>query len=472
MAAAFPFRLSMHRALGAINFPYLPSHLNRLAWRLLFDSDSGEFMPIINCPECDKKLKVPENLLGKKVKCPGCAGMFVAEDEDDFDEDDAPSPKAKPREEATPPKSAGRKSVVPPPVKEGFEDEESHTRRKRARDLDDDDEDDRPRSRRGRGDEFTDAPRSKRGRDYQDDEDYDDESYEDEEEYVDRGISRDTRARWQKVRQGVTFYLTSIFAQIGLVILTACLMMIVFGAAFGSLAKSKSANQAVGAAETAGWGVIAVSLFSWVAGLALGGLRIYGTGLCMTVPPKRGSLIKGLAIATFGLTIASVVGNYGSTVIQWISIGFAGAGAGASPFAGLGGLGAAVILAGAGLIAGIAGIFTFTFFLRSAAYHIKDKGLYKQITIFLICSGVLAGLVLLVWLLMFLFVGMAFSGLFSAASGNSAGSETAGAIGAGAGMGVCLFSGLAMLGMLGLFIWFIVILFIVRNSIDRYLRRA
>jgi hypothetical protein len=191
----------------------------------------------------------------------------------------------------------------------------------------------------------------------------------------------------------------------------------------------------------------------------------------MSVPAKPGSLIKGLAIATFALAIASTVGGYGSNVVQWISIGFTAASAGTNPFAGLGGLGLAVILSIGGIIAAFAGFFTFAFFLRSTAYHVKDKSLYKQITIFLISSGILIGIMLLIWLLMIVFMGMAFTGMFSAASGNSAGSETAGAIGAGAGMGVCLFSGLAIVGALGLGIWFIVILFQIRGTIDRYLRR-
>jgi hypothetical protein len=38
-------------------------------------------MPIIvQCPTCERKLRVPDQLLGKKVKCPGCAGIFTAGD--------------------------------------------------------------------------------------------------------------------------------------------------------------------------------------------------------------------------------------------------------------------------------------------------------------------------------------------------------------------------------------------------------
>src|SRR5262245_58674071 len=34
---------------------------------------------IVQCPQCSRSLRVPDDLLGKKVKCPTCNGMFVAE---------------------------------------------------------------------------------------------------------------------------------------------------------------------------------------------------------------------------------------------------------------------------------------------------------------------------------------------------------------------------------------------------------
>jgi predicted Zn finger-like uncharacterized protein len=32
----------------------------------------------VDCPSCDQKLRVPDDLLGKKVKCPSCKTMFKA----------------------------------------------------------------------------------------------------------------------------------------------------------------------------------------------------------------------------------------------------------------------------------------------------------------------------------------------------------------------------------------------------------
>lgn len=45
---------------------------------------------IVACPECNGKLRVPDESLGKKVKCPKCSKTFVAEIEED-EEDRKPA---------------------------------------------------------------------------------------------------------------------------------------------------------------------------------------------------------------------------------------------------------------------------------------------------------------------------------------------------------------------------------------------
>ena len=34
----------------------------------------------ISCPQCQKRLNVADSAAGKKVKCPGCSRVFVAEE--------------------------------------------------------------------------------------------------------------------------------------------------------------------------------------------------------------------------------------------------------------------------------------------------------------------------------------------------------------------------------------------------------
>jgi hypothetical protein len=64
----------------------------------------------MNCPECHGRLKVPDNFIGKKIKCPTCGGIVVAQP-------------AEPAERAAPPAAAPaappvqKKPVEPPPKK-------------------------------------------------------------------------------------------------------------------------------------------------------------------------------------------------------------------------------------------------------------------------------------------------------------------------------------------------------------------
>src|SRR4051812_43455720 len=74
-----------------------------------------------SCPSCGTKVRVPETLLGKSVKCPKCKAIFTAENPD-------------------------------PGFEEVAEDEPRPRRRPARDDYDDDEFDDRPRrpARRGR----------------------------------------------------------------------------------------------------------------------------------------------------------------------------------------------------------------------------------------------------------------------------------------------------------------------------------
>jgi hypothetical protein len=88
-------------------------------------------MPIVvECPSCGQKLKVPENLEGKKVRCSKCQGTFTAEPP-------AAAPPPTPREEP-----------AEQPPEDDYDDRPAR-RSKRRRD--DDDEDGRDRGSPGRG---------------------------------------------------------------------------------------------------------------------------------------------------------------------------------------------------------------------------------------------------------------------------------------------------------------------------------
>jgi hypothetical protein len=95
---------------------------------------------LIQCPECGRKLKVPETLQGKSVKCPGCQAVFTATFGAGEDAEEEEIPTAKRR--------------APEPEEEDEEEARPRKKRREVADEDDDDDDDeeerRPRRRRGR----------------------------------------------------------------------------------------------------------------------------------------------------------------------------------------------------------------------------------------------------------------------------------------------------------------------------------
>jgi hypothetical protein len=76
----------------------------------------------VDCPTCSRKLRIPDELLGKKVKCPQCGNAFLARapaaPAEEMGEEEAPAP---------PPKAAAapaRRPAAPPPAEDEEEPEE------------------------------------------------------------------------------------------------------------------------------------------------------------------------------------------------------------------------------------------------------------------------------------------------------------------------------------------------------------
>jgi predicted Zn finger-like uncharacterized protein len=84
---------------------------------------------IINCPSCARQLRVPESLLGKRVKCPSCETTFTAAESGAPPE--AVQERAAPREERLPP--APQETEDYEPWDEGDESVERPRRRRRRR---------------------------------------------------------------------------------------------------------------------------------------------------------------------------------------------------------------------------------------------------------------------------------------------------------------------------------------------------
>lgn len=96
---------------------------------------------VIDCPSCTRKLRVPDEMLGKKVKCPQCGTTFMAAANGEPEpEEPAPRRSSSVRERPSP---EGRRPAVP--------DEDEDRPRRRPRDEPEDDEDyKRPARRSGR----------------------------------------------------------------------------------------------------------------------------------------------------------------------------------------------------------------------------------------------------------------------------------------------------------------------------------
>jgi hypothetical protein len=96
---------------------------------------------IVQCPQCQRQLRVPPDLVGQQVKCPSCSTTFIAGET-------GPAP---PPPSLTPPTSP--QEPIPFPFEDKQERESlpvPRPRRRRYEDDDDDDYDDRPRRRRRR----------------------------------------------------------------------------------------------------------------------------------------------------------------------------------------------------------------------------------------------------------------------------------------------------------------------------------
>jgi predicted Zn finger-like uncharacterized protein len=115
---------------------------------------------LVSCPECQRKLRVPSELIGKLVKCPTCGHTFTADPV-------AQAPTSAP--EAVEEKKAPRTSKVGRDDKDDEDDDRPSRRRSRSsREDDDEDDDDRPRRRsrysRDDDDEDDDDDRPRRSR--------------------------------------------------------------------------------------------------------------------------------------------------------------------------------------------------------------------------------------------------------------------------------------------------------------------
>jgi predicted Zn finger-like uncharacterized protein len=395
----------------------------------------------ITCPECAKTLRVPDDLLGRTVRCPSCKATFTAEGNPEpnqdlvFDEKPS-SPERRPR-------------------REDDSDEERPVRKRESRREEAEEDErvrERPRSRRRDFDEEEDERPRRRRRDEDDEED--DEDYEPRRRgFEDRGSKSD----WLRVRQGIGLILAAVLTLVGSYLFLIC------GAVAAGMAVAGSADRnSPGAAAAAGGIGIILGVVAYLIG-ALTALVLYivGNCFCLRAPPRWGA--KTLAKVSLGLLGGGLLFVLGGMIINIAGQGMSGA----APVS-LGASGAGQVISLVGNLLSLAQYVVFLFFLRAVCLAIQDYRLAKQIVyliVFFIASFVIS--------IVTAVVTVALAG-WTVASTMTKSAETPGTsamagIGIGLVVGVCFILLFALVNL----VWFIIALAHVRGAIKTYLfRRA
>src|SRR5262249_34387873 len=240
---------------------------------------------IVKCPDCNRTLRVPDDLLGKTVRCPSCQVTFKAQ--------------------------VGAAEPPPPPMPkmEIEEDDEQAVSRKPARRRSEDEYEDRP-SRRG--DDDDDQPR-------QEDDFGDDDEMEEVAERRGRRSPRGSRTEWLRTKSGLGYLLAAVVTVICSIFVVFCGGFVVgmAGAAGGGEGGRAGKAAAMGAGLVVVMGIYIVGLLAAIV------LHLVGLIFCLSAPEYRGA--KTLAKITLGLygtyLVAQIV-NWLLAVINFGLVGF------------------------------------------------------------------------------------------------------------------------------------------------------
>jgi hypothetical protein len=282
---------------------------------------------ITSCPQCSRKLRIPDDLMGKRVKCPGCGLNFTAAPEGAA----APPPPAHYQASYNPPAVPAPPPMPPMPTPPGMAPGGERAYDDRGPRRDHDDYDDRPRR----------APGSQTG--------------------------------WRAVRTGIILTLISFLC-----------FVIAGGVLFMALVLTEGFRPRGYGRDNEAIGVLAVGC---VGLLGLGGriMQIVAYGFYMNVPSRTEA--RGLAStclgASIGGIIVSVIG-YGMVAMV------ASSGARAmNPFETIAGAGIiAIVVNGLVVLLWLTETACVLFFHKAAATTLRADGIAQSITFQLILGGV------------------------------------------------------------------------------------
>jgi hypothetical protein len=301
--------------------------------------------------------------------------------------------------------------------------------------------------------------------DYPSREDDYEEEEEDEDDY-EEARPREVRRAWRKVRNGLNFILACLWCIVGAIAISFLGLIILTASGASGMSTARTSGEALGAAASVGIGAVLLGVLVGLINLAGNGLLITGHVFCLAVPPRRGSAIKTLAIASLALASSNIALNYLGGLVNII------AGPGfrvvvAAPLGAATGGGLAVAITLLASVLGITYYFIFLSFLRSVAFAVRNRWLAGVLKSYMITLGALLGAGILLSLVVFLIVGATAVSMM-AGGGMSRGGMTA----LGGSFVLVLALGCVLgLAILALFVWFIVIVFQVRGAVDDYLER-
>jgi hypothetical protein len=370
-------------------------------------------MPEITpCPRCGRKIRVADELLGKKIRCPKCSVTFVVE---------APGGQL----ETSVADRPGRGS------RERLE-EEAEPRARTRRDEDDDDEE---------------GPRRPR-----------------------RRPPPANVASWERVRRGIGLMLIAVgIVILGWIVLAATTVLAML-VSTGVALSSKDVNTAIGTSVLA---MIVVAGVAILFGLSYIVVRFIGHYETTTAPDREGA--RSLAVWGLWLFIGSLVVPVLYFLLAIVCFGVATGGKSATA-AGLGAVLFMISMIIYYIVMGallIGGVYSWLFFLRACARLVRAPGLAQSIlflilavTLLFVAGLAMGGLSLLGNTASIGAGAVQVSGPGpQPVAGPSAASGLAGVVGmATLGCG-CLTIFLS----LATFIWTIVSMFLVRSAITRYI---
>jgi predicted Zn finger-like uncharacterized protein len=408
---------------------------------------------VVSCPDCQSKLRVPDNLLGKKVKCPKCSNAFTARLDQPDVEEQPRQPAVKARKAAPPPRDEEEeeapRSRKPARREEEFEDEPA-SRRRRSAPPRDEEEDEAPRSRRRREEDEDEEPRGRRRRD-EEDEDYEVGSI--------RKQQHGTVADWLKLRNGFTFLIGGQVV-LGVALVIGLLLCGIMWASFTS--EINAAALRPGGATGAGMqtgivALIAMLILPYATMFLWGGLSITGHIFTIFSPPKHGAKVLAIiALCLAGWNFLTLIGAFALDSAALFGLVYGRGMVGRS-----GGGGFLIMPA---FITWPAYMIVFLFCIRSLAQAMKNEALAKNSVFLMIMVGVS-------WVVTCLMPCIMIIGAMGATNAALQSNNPNAAVGAAQGVGIVFMVCLVVVGLLwlGSYVWYLIHLCQVRGSINQHL---